>query len=225
MRMTARELLGEAFSRLVNPAVVNPNKGFFALNNAQEDLIAAMHEADVDWLHAQVLVDLVASQKQYAIPAEVSRIVRVLRLDFDDLEFPVVQVNKLQADRLLGMGGQGPTYREPFTYQILPGNILQLTEPPAADLTGGLKLYTQPYVVRLTGLDDVPTGIPDQIHEALVPRAVLRLSSMGHAISSPRDFDRYAAAIEEQLQRHLYPAHGERYQDIDDVQGTYEEVF
>lgn len=225
MTLTVRELMGEALTRFEKPQRVQPAQVLFALNNAQEDLLAAMHEADIETLHAEVALDVVAGTAEYTLPAVVSRIVKVERNDIDNSRaWPSVELDK-RKDDLQVLGSQYPSSDEPYTHTFLPGNKIRFNQTPAQTLVAGVKLYYEPFVVRLATLDEVPTGIPAQIQEALVPRAVVRLASMGHQIANPKAFEAYAQVVEQQLNRHLYPAHGERYRDVEDVQGIYAEDY
>lgn len=232
MRMTTRELIGEVLTRVRVPSMVAPMSVFYGLNHAQEELLAIMREADFDTYETEVYLDLQSGRDVYELPEGVHEITKMERLDHGNRAWPVVRMTKDRDDIDSGgrLGGTIYTgvpfsFDQPFTYVPQSGRRFRLQETPTIDKEDGLRLYARPFLVRLANLEDVPYGIPEQIQECLVPRAVVRVHSQGHKLADGGAFKDYRGTVEMQLGRYLYPADGERSRDIDEVYGWYEEVF
>ena len=226
MEMSADELFGEVLARFQDPEDVLPVRVWFALNHAQQDLIGRVRQADSEDLDVEYKVSLVADQAEYDIPALAMEITSVRRTTSEGQTFPVVRQSKRTVTYPDGITVP-PGYNEPFVYIPLPGRTIKLREVPTEAVTDGLVLFCAPYVVRMTtlGLDQAPSGIPVQLHECLVPTAVVRVASYGHRLVDPGAFSAYRQEMERALMELLYPADGERFRDVDEVMGQYEEVY
>ena len=226
--MDLRELMGSVMVRLRKEDTTPPGAIVMELNNALQDLHTLLRDAWNERPWAVDTLDLVADQASYDLPDHFGEVVRVERLDLGTLALPVNRVQYGQDDN--DPPSYGPPYGvsvQPLQYVLMPDRKIKFLQVPPVAFADGARITYFPLATSLKLVDfaDVP-AIPEQFHEFLVPRALLRLKqyrSVG--LADVKAFEQWSARMEELELKTLYPSDTERPPGIDEEFGYHEEVF
>ena len=207
--MQVKDFIGEATLRFVEPNHLWLSAFIGHLNQATVETQAALRQAGSEKALVQKSLDLVTGQLVYDLPVECSDVKQAERLDIEAQSLPLVRVPFQQEDLELAKQyiriGQ-----DPMTYVLMPGRRLRLTEAPQADYAKGLRLTFYPRASKMQSLDDEPLGIPEEIHEPLLAKALNRTRQIGGVtLKDQKAFLLWLQQMQKMEGDYLYPQDAE----------------
>lgn len=201
--MNLAELRGGVYMRLGPRDKIPPAAVDIEIFNAMRDVLSACRRTRSERIDQVAYADIISGLDIYPWPEEADEIRALWFLNFGQVPIPMTKVAFEEQPIVEWVGNAGNI--QPFTYAQLPERRIRMLNMPYTNVENGLMFKYTPRPKRLTKASDVP-NIPEQIHECIIPRAVMRLAGYdGIGLSHPAGFNIYAKQMEAMLYDYLQP--------------------
>lgn len=201
--MNLGELRGGVYMRLGPRDKIPPAAVDIEIHNATRDIIGVARRTRSERMDQIGYADIISGLDIYPWPEEADEIRAAWFLNFGTTPIPLVKVTFEEQPIADWIGNAGNI--QPFTYCQIPERRIRLLNMPYSNVENGLMWKYIPRPKRLVKASEEP-NLPEQVHECIIPRAVMRLAGYeGIGLSHPASFNIYAKNMEGVLLDYLQP--------------------